>query len=193
MMFSDPIRTTVTGTADGMYISSDLSPDLLSFSYTDNADGEADEISISLKDEKGKWAGAWQPEAGLALTASLTQEGGPHPGTLFCGTFYADSFRFSSSPTVASLRAQSIPLNTPIRRKKKSRAWEKKTFRDIAAQIAGENGLDLVWDAPDGEALDRRDQNGQSDLEFITRLAEEGGMEVKVVDTRLVIYAKEAY
>ena len=193
MMFSDPIRTTVTVTADGKDISSDLSPDLLSFSYTDNADGEADEISLTLKDPQARWAGAWQPEAGLTLEAYVTQQGGPHPGTLHCGTFYADSFRFSSSPTVASLRAQSIPMNTPIRRKKKSRAWEKKSFRDIAAQIAGENGLALVWDAPDGEALDRRDQNEQSDLEFITRLAEEGGMAVKVDDTRLVIYGKEAY
>ena len=192
-MFSDPIRTTVTVTADGKDISSDLSPDLLSFSYTDNADGEADEISLTLKDPQAKWAGSWQPEAGLTLTASIIQAGGPHPGTLYCGTFYADSFRFASSPTIASLRAQSIPLNTPIRRKKKSRAWEKKSFRDIASEIAGENGLALVWDAEDAGSLDRRDQNKESDLEFITHLADEGGMAVKVDDTRLVIYGKEAY
>ncbi len=189
-----PIKTSVTIIVDGTDISADLSPDLLSFSYGDKADGEADDISITLKDPEARWAGSWTPEANLKLAAYIIAVGGPTPGSLFCGEFYADSFRFSGAPNTVAIRAQSIPLDTPVRRKRKSRAWEKMDLRAIAAQIARENSLELFFDAQDtGQTLDRRDQDHESDLEFITKLAKDAGLSVKIEETRIVIYDKKAY
>ena len=48
-----------------------INPDLLSFSYHDKDGDEADEISISLKDETGKWAGSWSPDGGMVLQAFI--------------------------------------------------------------------------------------------------------------------------
>lgn len=48
-----------------------INPDLLSFSYHDKDGDEADEISISLKDETGKWAGSWSPDGGMVLQAYI--------------------------------------------------------------------------------------------------------------------------
>ena len=48
-----------------------LNPDLLSFSYSDKDGDEADEISITLKDETGKWAGSWTPDGGMVLEAYI--------------------------------------------------------------------------------------------------------------------------
>ena len=36
-------------------VTSDLSKDLLSWNYSDHESGQADEISLVLKDETGKW------------------------------------------------------------------------------------------------------------------------------------------
>ena len=89
-----------------------INPDLLSFSYHDKDGDEADEISISLKDETGKWAGSWSPDGGMVLQAFIATGTplikGPE---LFCGTFFVDSIEFSGPPRTVSIRAVSIPLN----------------------------------------------------------------------------------
>lgn len=45
-------------------VSADIAKDLLSWSYSDKESGQADEISLQLKDETGKWAGSWRPDGG---------------------------------------------------------------------------------------------------------------------------------
>ena len=52
-------------------VTSDLSKDLLSWNYSDHESGQADEISLVLKDETGKWAGSWRPDGG-EITVSYT-------------------------------------------------------------------------------------------------------------------------
>ncbi|NGD76184.1 late control D family protein, partial [Escherichia coli] len=37
-------------------ITAHMSPDVLSMSYTDNEDGQVDDISIILKNDDGKWS-----------------------------------------------------------------------------------------------------------------------------------------
>ncbi len=52
-------------------VSQDIMPDLLSFSYDDKETNEADEISLSLKDPTGKWAGTWKPDGGESVRAYI--------------------------------------------------------------------------------------------------------------------------
>ena len=40
-------------------ISKDVYEDLLNISYTDKIEDEGDELTVTLKDETGKWAGSW--------------------------------------------------------------------------------------------------------------------------------------
>lgn len=194
---TQPIQTylKLLFTAHEKDVTADLGPDLLSFSYDDKETNEADEISISLKDPTGKWAGKWKPDGGEAVKAYIysgtttKKKAGP----LYCGKFYIDSFRFSGSPRVVELRGVSIPLNKPIRRKIKNRAWEKLSLKGIASKIAEEAELKLFYDVEEDPEYDRQDQDRESDLTFLSRLCEEAGFSIKVTDTQLVIYDQSIY
>ena len=175
-------------------ITTSLMPDLLSLSYTDNETNTADEVSIILKDEKGKWAGTWKPEGGDTVKVTIISGTILAPKkTLNCGTFYVDTLSVSGSPRVFEIRAVSIPLNTPIRKRIRSKSWEKVTLKDIAQTIAKDNKLSLLFDTKENPSYDRQDQQRESDLKFLGRLSEEAGLSLKVTGTKLVVFDQSYY
>ena len=191
-----PIQTRlkVLFTASQKDVTESLAPDLLSFTYTDKETDEADEISLTLKDPDGKWAAGWKPEGGEIVEAYIY--GGTveeKKSSLFCGKFYVDSQKVSGSPRVFEIGAVSIPLNKPIRRKIKSRAWEKSDLKKIAGAIAEEGGLALLFDSEVNPSFDRQDQQRESDLKFLGRLCQDSGLSIKVTDSKLVIFDQAAY
>lgn len=177
-------------------VTENLMPDLLSFEFDDKESNEADEISITLKDEKGMWAGRFCPKGGEVVRAIIVSGdtmGGVRGVKRDCGRFYVDTMTAAGSPRTFELKAVSIPLKTPIRRKLKTRAWEKYTLKDIAGKIAKEANIALVYDADDPISYDRQDQDRESDLKFLSRLCEEAGLSIKVSDEKLVIFDQQAY
>lgn len=193
-MPKQPIQTLLQLEFDQVNVSDDLLPDLLSFRYEDKETNEADEISITLKDPDGKWAGRWKPQGGESVQAWIIEGAvdaiGPE---IYCGKFFVDSLSVSGSPRVMEIRAVSIPLNTPIRKKLKSRAWEKQTVKDIAKSIADENGVGLQFLVDEDVTLDRQNQDRESDLKFLSRLCEDAGYSLKVTDDMLVIFDQLTY
>lgn len=191
-----PIQTRLEllFTRDSKDVSEDIAPDLLSFEYTDKETNEAEEISLTLMDPLGKWAGRWKPDGGEIVRANIVSGTTTKKGTrLKCGKFYVDSLRTSGSPRVFELRAVSIPLNKPIRRKLKTRAWEKKTLKSIAQKIAEEAGVTLLFESEENPTYDRQDQKRESDLKFLSRLCEEHGLSIKLTDDRIVIFDQSSY
>lgn len=63
-------------------VSEDLCKDLLSWSFTDHESGQADEISLTLKDNEGKWAGSWKPDGGENIKMYLVRR---HHGRTWAG------------------------------------------------------------------------------------------------------------
>lgn len=194
---SGPIQTylRLLFTEAGTSVTQDILPDLLSFSYDDKETNEADEISLTLKDPTGKWASKWKPDGGevvRAYVASGTVDG-KKGRELFCGKFFVDSLRTSGSPRVFEMRAVSIPLNTPIRRKMVTKAWEKKTLKGIAQEIATAAKVKLLFDSQDNPSYDRQDQKAESNLKFLSRLCEDAGLSIKVTDSQIVIFDQAFY
>ena len=194
---SGPIQTylRLLFTEAGTSVTQDILPDLLSFSYDDKETNEADEISLTLKDPTGKWASKWKPDGGevvRAYVASGTVDG-KKGRELFCGKFFVDSLRTSGSPRVFEMRAVSIPLNTPIRRKMVTKAWEKKTLKGIAQEIATAAKVKLLFDSQDNPSYGRQDQKAESNLRFLSRLCEDAGLSIKVTDSQIVIFDQAFY
>lgn len=173
----------------------DIAPDMLSLSYTDKETDESDELSITLKDPHGIWAGKWSPDGGEKIEAYIYADDvtGQEYSRLYCGKFFVDSLSASGSPRVLNMRAVSIPLNKPIRRKLKTRAWEKTALKDIAAAIAKEAGMELLYDAQENPVYDRQDQKRESDLQFLSRLSKEMGISLKVTDEKIVMFDQASY
>lgn len=91
------------------------------------------------------------------------------------------------------MRAVSIPLNMPLRKLAKTRAWESLSLSDIAEKIAGEVNLELFFDSDNNPSFKRIDQSKESDLKFLNRLCEENGLSIKVTDSRIVIFDQQRY
>lgn len=171
-----------------------INPDLLSFSYSDKDGDEADEISIELKDELGKWAGSWSPEGGMVLQAFIASGTPSSKGPeLNCGTFFVDGMDFNGPPRTVSIKAVSIPLDVSVRRLVKSRAWEKQSLSAIAKKIADESQIELLFDSEDDPTFDRQEQSRESDLKFLKRICNENGLSVKVTDQQLAVFSKSKY
>lgn len=191
-----PIQTRlkVLFTSEDKDISEYLAADLLAFTYDDKETNEADELTLTLKDPTGKWAGSWTPKGGERITASILNGNiYKQHKELYCGRFYVDTLTASGSPRIFEIKAVSVPLNTPIRKKIKSKAWEKTNLKAIATAIASDNKIKLLYDANENPAFDRQDQQRESDLRFIGRLCEEAGLSLKVTNGQLVIFDQSYY
>lgn len=184
-------RVKVSVTIGGHDATSFLEPYLLSFAYTDNATGKADSIQLELQDREGKWADAWAPKKGTEVVASfrcLDWFGEGQHGGLDCGSFKVDEVEFSGVPDKVSVKAVTASLNTGLRETVKTKAWENHSLQGVAAEIAGNHGLSLMYDAP-AHNFTRQDQREESDLAFLTRLSSTRGVNLKVHDGKLALYA----
>lgn len=189
---TDPRETKLTllFTESKTDATNDVMPDLLSFSYDDREADQADEISLTVKDEKGKWAGSWKPDGGEIIRAYIKGSTCPK---LFCGKFYVDSMRVSGSPRVCEIRAVSIPLKAPIRRRLVTKAWENYTLKGILKEIAAKAEIYFYFEVEEDPEYDRLDQKEESDLAFLSRLCQDAGLSIKVTDDTIVIFDQSRY
>ena len=187
-------HTIVSVRIDEKDASEQVAKDLLSFSYTDKETDEAEEVTITLKDETGKWRNNWAPKMNATLKCDIvTME---PKDLLKCGKFHVDSRRISGTPSVYELRATSIPPDSPIRRKAKEKTWQKQSLKQIAQTIASENKLQLLWDCADGVGTEQReqaDQKRESDLVFLQKLCKEEGANLKLTDGKLIVFDQKSY
>ncbi|MDL2268879.1 hypothetical protein LJC71_04985 [Desulfosarcina sp. OttesenSCG-928-A07] len=171
-----------------------IKPDLLEFAFVDNAKGKADEISLSLADPEGKWSGAWKPKKGMPVSANLTAMDWTGPGqhlTLPMGGFVVDKVSLSGPPDKLTISAVSAFKTTAMSEEVNTKGWENVTLREIAGEIAGKHGLELMYDAPDHDYV-RVDQREESDITYLHRLCKDRGVNLKVHDGKMILYgAKE--
>lgn len=175
---------------EGHNISTDIGPDLLSFSFTDKADGEADDVQVAISDRNKKWQNGWMPKRGATLTPSIVCRNWFAEGdqlTLECGAFQVDEIEFDFGE-MDKLTLKGIPcaVKAALVGQKKTRAWEATSLQGIAADVATEGGLALIYKGGD-VPMSRIDQRQEPDLAFLTRVATENGFRTKAADGKLII------
>ena len=181
---------------EGVNISRDIAPYLISFTYTDNASDKADDISLTLEDRARLWCGDWFPSKGDKIRANIivhNWEDESKTESLPCGLFEVDQIECSGPPNQVTIKAVSTLVSKPMRQEKHTKAWENVTLSSIAGDFANKSGLRLFWDSSEDPQFERRDQVEVSDLEFLSGLCRDYGIAVKVTDTQLVCYDEETY
>lgn len=140
---------------------------LTTITVTDNSGDQSDEIEIEL-DDRGY--AIEEPPHGAELTVALGYVGsGLHP----VGRFTVDETWPEGPPDVLKIKGKAADMRAGLKAAK-SRAWRETTVGDIVATIAGENGLEpAVSDDLAAIPVQHRDQAGESDLHFLTRLGRE--------------------
>ncbi|MDM7320223.1 MAG: contractile injection system protein, VgrG/Pvc8 family [Fervidobacterium sp.] len=160
-----------------------ITPFVLSVSYTDYEHGESDEIEIQLEDREHLWKSSWYPNKGDVITLRIGYEG---EGLLPCGAFEIDEIEFTAPPDIVILKGLATNIKKSLRQKN-TKAYENKTLKQIAEEIAKKHGFELVGEI-ENIRIKRITQKQERDLAFLKRLAEEYGYIFKITDNKLVFY-----
>lgn len=189
------MRSTLKIEYNGVEATDIIANDSDSFTWKDNAGGEADTLTINLSNIGQKWMNGFFPSDRDVLKAWIRLEewaADYRQGELFCGTFKVDSLRFTGKPEKLQLSAISVPINVDFNVRQKNRTWESTTLRSILKDIAGNAGIQFVYDAQDF-SIKSTNQNKKTDLAFAYSLCSDYGLAVKLYNDKLVVYDKVIY
>lgn len=189
-------RTQISVLYQGVNITDDIKKDLLSFEYTDNASGESDSVSLSLKDEKHIWLNNWFPEKGDIIIPTISifnWNRYKDNRRLPCGSFLIDEPEYSGRPSILTINGISSPLNSNFKDVNKSKSWVNITLSAIAGDIAGRAGLQLQFISGINPLYDIREQSETHDSSFLAELCESEGLAMKTTDSKIVIFNEKDF
>jgi phage protein D len=182
---------------DGVDISADINKYLLSFSYTDNEEDKADDISVTIDDRDSEWIGAWGDSLkGAELYAAVIQKNWESDGgdrVLDCGVFELDTIDLSGPPQTVSIKGTSLPYSGTARTQTTTRAWENIKLSAIANEIAGKHGLTCMFESSYDPLYKRREQVQLSDIVFLQGLCKDAGVSLKVTAKIIVLFDESKY
>ena len=167
-------------------ITTDVSNQVLNIEYTDFEHGQSDEITITFEDTQKLWQGSWIPSKGDSLRVFIGYEG---EKLLNCGIFEIDEIEFTTPPDILTVKALATGITKALRQNN-SVAYENKTLKQIASEIAQKHSLTLVGEIEDVR-VERITQNQERDLTFLKKLAEQYGYIFKIAEGNLVFYKTE--
>lgn len=164
-------------------ITTDIVPFVLSVTYTDHEHGKSDEIEIQLEDRVHLWKSGWYPAKGDVMNLMIGYEG---EKMLPCGLFELDEIEFNGPPDTVSLRGLATYITKSLRQKN-TKAFEDKTLKQVAEEIAQTHKLELLGEIKDLK-IKRVTQKEERDLSFLKRIAEEYGYVFRISEGKLVFY-----
>lgn len=164
-------------------VTGDFSPFLLSLTFTDHMDGEADGLEMTLEDTDGRWIRGWYPIKGSTVEAWIGYEGQP---LLACGEFQVDEIEVSGPPDTVTIRAVGNSTQKALRTPR-SKGYDGASLRQVAQEVASRHGLELIGTIPDVR-WKWVTQHQEADLAFLQRLASEHGLVFSVKGGKLVFH-----
>lgn len=138
---------------------------LISLTLTDNRGFEADQLDIELDDADGMLD---LPQKGATLSLAL---GWQDTGVVDKGTYKVDELEHTGPPDRLTIRARSADLASGLTTRKEM-SFREQTIGAIVRAIAARHKLTAaIAAALDHLVIDHIDQTGESDANFLTRLA----------------------
>ena len=153
-------------TLQGQTISPEFRARLASLTLHDRRGMQADQLDITLTDDDGMLD---IPPTGAELTLAIGWKG---QALTERGTFIVDEVEHTGAPDTLNIRASSANMRQGLPGKR-TQSWDSVTVRDIIETIAARHELVASVGATlAGVRITHIDQTDESDLHFLTRLAE---------------------
>lgn len=204
------VATDIAVAFDGVDISSDISGYMLSMTYTDNEEDEADDLQLKLQDRDGLWLRKWLSDSVNAAAAQQTSSSKKVKGLqiqaairsiqpggsiheLNCGSFELDSIKASGPPSTVTIKGTSLPFGNGVRTEERDKAWESYTLSKIGKEIAQRAGLGFLYDCPSDPSYRRVEQAKQTDIAFLQQLCHNEGFSLKASGGKLIVFDQEYY
>lgn len=161
---------------------SKLTGGLMSLTVLDEAGRKSDTIELELDDREHFKA----PAKGSIIQVWLGYE----PEPVYMGSYKVDRWTKHGPIRKLHVSAKAAELSTEIR-SAKAKAWHGKTLGDITRQITSDHGLTAaIDDEMAGRTIAHIDQQHESDLHFLSRLARRNGGTFKLADGKIIIAKK---
>lgn len=189
-------RTSIKVVYEDKDITRDIEKDVMGFSYTDNASGTADDISITLRDNNKKWINEWKPTKGDRIEISIETLNWRHEGDnqrLNCGKFMVDDVDYSGRPRSLTIGAISTPANSDFMQVPKNRTWSHSSLKEIATSLTKNYHIGLFYDTNANPIIQFIEQSDQSDSSFLLDLCKKNGLAIKIYNEKLVIFSEQEY
>jgi phage protein D len=186
----------------GVDVTDTIRQNMISLDITDNEEAESDDLQIKIADRDAVWLQKWLNDTIQAGSKTKGLKFCVWIGTVNdkgkilqqkCGTFQLDSVKHSGPPCVTVIKCLSMVFGGGIQTEKRSKAWENYTMAGIAGEIAGKAGLSLVYDSSKNPTYARKQQDDETDLDFLIRLCKDLALSLKFTDTKMVIFDKHSY
>lgn len=166
-------------------ITAALAGRLISLTITDKPGMEADEIEIAIADPDGSLP---LPRRGVTLRAAI----GWDSALVDKGAWRVDEIRHNGPQDVITIKGRSADLTGALRTHREE-SYHGRTLGQVLSTIAARHGLaPAVAPALAGMAIPHIDQTNESDVHFITRLAEQFGAVGTVKDGHLLFVPRGA-
>lgn len=138
------------------------------------AEKQSDELLLKLNDTRQLWD-IWSPKKGDTIAI---EDGAAKTGKMFVESVVPES-------GLITLRAYSMPQSA---KDKRSKAWEKVKFLQLAQEIADRHGLTLENYGITDQTYDYVEQNNLPDFAFFQQRCTLEGAAFLVYDGKLVVY-----
>ncbi len=182
----------------GVKTAKQLRPYLLSMEYTDEEDGQLDDLQVHIQDRDNAWLQSWlndmmvsAAKGSFKIKAAINRlnwNGKGIDSRLNCGEFELDTVETAGPPAVITVKATGLPFAGSVRQTKKTRSWESYTLSGIANEIAKGSGLGCMYLSSSDPGYERLEQYRQSDMQFLERLCKNAGLSLKATDRMLVVF-----
>lgn len=168
--------------ADGQDITDLINDRLLSARTIDKTGTDSDDFELRIDDRDGAVA---LPKRGAKIEVYL---GWATDKLTLMGTYTADEVEYSGPPDTIVIRSKSSDTRSGAKTTR-SGSWEGETLASIVADVAARNN----WtpECPVQTVVERADQLGESDMNFITRLAKQYDCTAKVADDKLIVMPRD--
>lgn len=152
-------------TLQGRDITPTIDPRLVSLTLTESRGDKADQLDLTLSDHDGALE---LPKKGVELSLAIGWAGAP---LVDKGTFVVDETEHSGAPDIITIRARSADLGQALRTRTE-RSYHATTLGAVVRQIAARHSLTArIDDKLAARTISHIDQAGESDMNFLTRLA----------------------
>lgn len=186
-------RTEISVIYEGKNVSEDIKSYVESFSYTDKATEESDRVSLSFKNIDARWLNQWMPEKEDKMEISIIKYEDGAAEALNCGKFLIDELSFQGNPLTCTIQAVSAPISSDFKSTKKKNTWNHITLKDLAAEIASNAGISLIYDSEKTISISSIEQEKQTDAEFLQQLCKNYGLNRKVYSEKIILYDEDSY
>ncbi|HAS87999.1 MAG TPA: hypothetical protein DCS48_01635 [Desulfovibrio sp.] len=166
--------------ADSKDVTAKIADRLIRLSVTDEAGQESDAVEIELDDRDELLE---IPPEGAELEIYMGhQETGLHR----MGLFTVGDVVVSGPPDTLTIPGHAANMRKSLKAKK-DKSWDQVSISDIVATIAADHGLTpAISDELGKIAIPHIDQTAESDLHFLTRIADDFDAVAKPIENRLL-------